>query len=75
MIAKRTMATLYNIPALTILEDYFGWQSLTRETELQMQLGYTESCEAPGRVQKHSARRVHWRSTGNHNILSACKPS
>ena len=75
MIAKRTMATLYNIPAVTILENYIGQQYLTRETELKVELGYTRSCEAPGRFQIHNAGTVHWRSAGNDNILSAFKPS
>ena len=62
MIVKRTMATLYNIPAVTILENHIGQQ-------------YLRSCEAPGRFQEHNSGTVHWCSAGNDNILSAFKSS
>ena len=38
-----------------------------------MQLGCMRSCETAGRVQMDNPGRAHWRSTGNHNILSVFK--
>ena len=43
----------------TILENYFGWGSSRRESELPMELGCKRSCEPPGRVQMHNPGKVH----------------
>ena len=51
----------------TILENYIGWQSPMRDSELPKQLGRTGSCEPPN--------WVHWERAGNHNILSVFKAS
>ena len=42
----------------TTLEN-FGRRSPTCGSELPMQLGCTRSCEAPARVQMHTAAQVH----------------
>ena len=53
-----------------ILENYFGQQSPTRESELPMLLGCTGSCEPSGSIQMFSLGRAHWQNAGNYNLLS-----
>ena len=44
----------------TVLENYFGRQSPTHESELPEQFGYKGSCEPSGRLQMHNPGRVNW---------------